>query len=342
MATQKRASLAPYEPYSMQELLKRTTKRFPNKVAIIDGERRFTYRQFDEYSDRFAAALEKLGVAKADYVGILVPNCVEFEIAFYGIVKAGAVVTTVNSGYREGEIAHQLSDSGAKVLVVHEDLLQMAESAQDAITDLNRLILIKQTSDDPESFWGLIEHAPAKPHGAHVDAEGDMATVDDRMSVMTPTEVEAIAVACIAALERRSDRARTGPICEFADLGLRREALEYAAKRDIAATDWMVGLGVERDLTGLEMLGVARAATDGREWTPQPDGRPVITLPIWSGECCLDILALDPEGADRWWCRTDIVPVIDPNEIARCEFLDEPLHIHADPLSWLRASVAAS
>ena len=177
MATQKRASLAPYESYSMQELLKRTTKRFPSKVAIIDGDRRFTYRQFDEYSDRFAAALAKLGVAKSDYVGILVPNCVEFEIAFYGIVKVGAVVTTVNSGYRGREIAHQLSDSGVKVLVVHEDLLQLAEAAQDAIPDLNRLIVIKQTSDDPESFWGLIEHAPAKPPSVATNPKKDLAVL---------------------------------------------------------------------------------------------------------------------------------------------------------------------
>ena len=131
-------------------------------------------------------------------------------------------------------------------------------------------------------------------------------------------------------------------IGEFAELGLRREALAYAAKRDVAATDWMMGLGIDRDLTGVEMLGVTRAATEGREWIPQPDGRPVITLPIWSGECCIDILALSPEDADEWWCRTDIVPVIDPIEIARCEFLDEPLHIHASPLSWLRAGATGT
>ncbi len=135
----------------------------------------------------------------------------------------------------------------------------------------------------------------------------------------------------------RPGRAEPELIGDFADLGLRREALAYAVKRDVAATDWMVGLGIERDLTGVEMLGVTRAATEGREWTPQADGRPVITLPIWSGECCLDILALSPEDANKWWCRTDIAPVLDPNEIARCEFLDEPLDIHASPLAWLRA-----
>ena len=173
-------------------------------------------------------------------------------------------------------------------------------------------------------------------------ASDDVVTVDDLVSARLPAEVEAIAVACMGALKRRPSRARGAIEGEYADLGLRREALAHAAKRDVAATDWMVGLGIERDLTGVEMLGVTRAATEGHEWTPQSDGRPVITLPIWSGECCLDILALSPEDANKWWRRTDIAPVIDPNEIARCEFFDEPLHIHANPLSWLRSSATGT
>ena len=210
----------------------------------------------------------------------------------------------------------------------------------------------------------MTTHPPTESHGTGAMGDGDTVQGDAAQSVstrtagalvsaMTPAQVEAVAVACMAALERRPGRTRTGPLGEFADLGLRSEALEYARKRDIAATDWMVGLGIPRDLTGVEMLGVTRAETGNRKWTPptpgaktiitrplwapKPDGRPIITLPIWSGECCIDILALSPEDANEWSCLTDIVPVLDPNEIARCEFLDEPLHVHASPLSWLRA-----
>ena len=177
MGTPQRASLAPYESYPVQELLKRTARRLPNKVAVIDGERRFTYRQIDEYSNRLAAALTTHGVAKGDNVGILAPNCAEFEIAFFGILKAGAVATTVNSGYREREIAHQFTNSGAKVLVVHQELLQMAQSAQDAMPSLKRLIIIKETSNAPDSFWGLIEGAPATPPSVTIDPREDLAAL---------------------------------------------------------------------------------------------------------------------------------------------------------------------
>ncbi|MCY3638827.1 MAG: AMP-binding protein, partial [Chloroflexi bacterium] len=88
-----RASLAPYPTYPLQHILSETARRLPQKAAIIDGEYVYSYQQLDAYSNRFAAALAKLGVVKGDRVGLLAPNCAEFEIAFFGIVKAGAVVT---------------------------------------------------------------------------------------------------------------------------------------------------------------------------------------------------------------------------------------------------------
>ena len=172
-----RASLSPYDSYPLQRVLQRTARRLPQKVAVIDGERRFTYRQMDEYSDRFAAALASIGVAKGDPVGVLAPNCVEFEIAFYGILKAGAVVTTVNSGYREREIAHQLDNSGAEVLVVHRDLVQMAQAARDGAPRLKRLVVIEEESQDPDSFWGLVEHAPVSAPQVVLDPKEDLAAL---------------------------------------------------------------------------------------------------------------------------------------------------------------------
>jgi acyl-CoA synthetase (AMP-forming)/AMP-acid ligase II len=177
MAREARASLASYESYPFQRVLQRTADRLPDKVAVIDGERRFTYRDLDGHSSRLAAALASLGVAKGDRVGLLAPNCAEFVIAFYGILKVGAVATTINSGYREREIAHQLNDCGARVLIVHEALLGMADSARDATAGLERLIAIKEGSDDADSFWGLIEHAQATPPSVAIEPSDDLAAL---------------------------------------------------------------------------------------------------------------------------------------------------------------------
>ena len=118
---------------------------------------------------------------------------------------------------------------------------------------------------------------------------------------------------------------------------LRREALSYSSKRTVDVADWMVRLGVERDLTGRLALGVSRAEIVGRFWEPSSEGEPVLTCPIWVGNDCIDIVALDPKDESRWWARTDIASVIDSEQIARAVHFDEPLDIHASPLAWLRA-----
>ncbi|MCH8205501.1 MAG: AMP-binding protein [Chloroflexi bacterium] len=63
--------MAPYEEYPLSQLIKRTAARIPDKVAIIDGDNEYTFRQIDEHSDRFASALAGLGISKGDRVGIL-------------------------------------------------------------------------------------------------------------------------------------------------------------------------------------------------------------------------------------------------------------------------------
>ena len=60
----------------------------------------------------------------------MAPNCTEFEIAFFGIVRVGVVATILNSAYQQREIAHQINDSGAETLIVYEALEGIAKEAQ--------------------------------------------------------------------------------------------------------------------------------------------------------------------------------------------------------------------
>ena len=177
LAGSARGSLAPYAAYPLQDILTDTARRLPHKTAIVDGEFSYTYQQLDMYSDRLAAALALLGFGKGDVVGILAPNCVEFEVAFFGILKAGATATTINSGYREREVAHQLNNSGARGLIAHESLAHLIEGAGESIPALERVIEIQGTSRDPAKFWGLIERAPATPPRVDIDPMEDLAAL---------------------------------------------------------------------------------------------------------------------------------------------------------------------
>jgi long-chain acyl-CoA synthetase len=94
----------------------------------------------NELTDRLAAALTDMGISKGDRVGILMPNTPQFVIAFYGILKAGAVVVATNPLYTPAEIVHQVNDAGVQVMFVMEDLYRSIKTALPR-TQIQRLVV---------------------------------------------------------------------------------------------------------------------------------------------------------------------------------------------------------
>jgi len=171
-----RPSLAPYESYPIHQLLGKVTKLNGDRTAVVDGDRSFTYSTLHNLSSRFASVLVDLGAKKGDRVGILAPNCVEFVIAFYGITDSGCVVTTINSGYREREIAHQVSDSGCDLMVVHESLEQVLNAAFEITGRKVKTIVITSETSHPGSFWNLLGKSPPF-QGVSIDPDKDLAAL---------------------------------------------------------------------------------------------------------------------------------------------------------------------
>ncbi|RIK43510.1 MAG: long-chain fatty acid--CoA ligase [Chloroflexi bacterium] len=112
----------------LPQLLVDSAQKYPNHTALrfvlkylplgIKIQSTFTYRQLDEATDRFAAALQKLGVRKGDRVAIMMPNIPQLVIAYFGALKAGATVVSTNPTYTPRELQHQLSDSGAETIIL--------------------------------------------------------------------------------------------------------------------------------------------------------------------------------------------------------------------------------
>ena len=172
-----RSSLEPYAVHPVQQYLIDAADKWPSKIAIIDGDRRFTFGDINAHSDRFAAALADMGVKKGDRVGLIAPNCAEFEIAFFAVLKAGAIVTTLNSGYREREIAHQLNNSRASILIVHDSLLEMAEAAKPLLDNPPEIVAIHPDAIDPTSFWARIAAASSTAPDVEIDPMNDLAVL---------------------------------------------------------------------------------------------------------------------------------------------------------------------
>jgi len=108
------------------EALIRTAKKFPDHTGFIFMGRRITYRELDILVNRFANALIDLGVKAGDKVGMLLPNLPQLIIANHAVHRLGAVTAMNNPLYTEQELAHQLNDCDAKVIITLDLLLPRA------------------------------------------------------------------------------------------------------------------------------------------------------------------------------------------------------------------------
>jgi acyl-CoA synthetase (AMP-forming)/AMP-acid ligase II len=98
--------------------------------ALIDGSSgaAITFGELEGMVTKIAAALAERGIGAGDVVALFAPNTPHYAAVFHGILRANAVVTSVNSLYTPGELAHQLADSGAKLLVTVSPFLERARA----------------------------------------------------------------------------------------------------------------------------------------------------------------------------------------------------------------------
>ena len=106
-----------YEEVCMPDFLERTAQELPDKPALIFQGTTVTFGELKEMVDRFAACLAAFGVKPKDAVAILLPNIIPCVVAYYAILKIGAITVMNNPLYSDPELEHQFNDSGAKVLI---------------------------------------------------------------------------------------------------------------------------------------------------------------------------------------------------------------------------------
>ena len=98
----------------------RMCENYPDRSAIIYLGERFSYAKLRDLINRFAGALDNLGVRKGDRVMIYVANCVQWVIAFFGIQKVGAVAVPVSPIYTSHEIEYMINDSGTETIICQD------------------------------------------------------------------------------------------------------------------------------------------------------------------------------------------------------------------------------
>jgi len=106
-----------YKSEPVQTYLTNAAKEFPNKSAIHFMGKEMSYETLHEHACKLASYLQKLGLEKGDRVAMMLPNCPQAVVSYYGILLAGGVVVPTNPLYTEREIEYQMKDSGAKAII---------------------------------------------------------------------------------------------------------------------------------------------------------------------------------------------------------------------------------
>jgi long-chain acyl-CoA synthetase len=138
--------------------LDRAAQKFPDHVALLqvgpNFDRRLTYAQLDDLSDRFAMSLLRRGLQRGDRVAVILPNCPQFVIAAFGIWKAGGVLVQTNPLYKGRDLAFNLKDSGARFAVAISRLFKHLDEVRPH-TDLQSII-VTNVHDFFPTKWRLL------------------------------------------------------------------------------------------------------------------------------------------------------------------------------------------
>ena len=165
---------------SLTDFLEEAVAKHRDLVALTQGEREISYGQLLEQSERLAAALASLGIAKGDRVGLMLPNCPEYVIGFFGVVRIGAAATQVNPIYVERELEHIFDNSGSETAIVHASMYRKLKAVQPR-TRLRRVISVGTLEggldEDDTTFDELVGSASGPAPEVEIDPREDLATI---------------------------------------------------------------------------------------------------------------------------------------------------------------------
>jgi fatty-acyl-CoA synthase len=176
---------ANHVPLTPLSHLNRAADIFPQRQALVDRSRSFTYAQMHERVTRLASALAGRGIRPGDVVATLLPNITAQVEAHFGVPACGAVLNAINTRLETETVNYILSHGGAKILLVDNALLPLAEAAISRMAE----------ADAPEIIEVADHEAGFMPDGRHMEYEDLLAGGDPGFRwIMPEDEWESIAL----------------------------------------------------------------------------------------------------------------------------------------------------
>jgi len=180
-----------YPVMPIYQLLNSTAARYPDTVAMRFAGMELTYQEFLTLTHKFANALKVRGVMKGDRVAIHLPNCPQFAVAYYGIMKVGAIFVPCSPLAGERELEYQLNDASVETLItldliagVFDKILGNTKVKNLIVTSLADTYppvsapvkgLTKQPIEKGEDFLKLLDEGDTDPMNEGIEPEKDIA-----------------------------------------------------------------------------------------------------------------------------------------------------------------------
>ena len=164
-------------PLTPLEFARRARRLYADGEAVVDGEQRWTYAQFFDRCDRWSSVLQDLGVGAGDRVATLAPNTHAQLESFYSVPQLGAVLVPINYRLIAEDFVYLLNHSGAKVVCVHPDFLEVMDGIRERIPGVRHFV----SFGDPRPGWIDYEAAVAAASGSFDRpeiSEGDLLTIN--------------------------------------------------------------------------------------------------------------------------------------------------------------------
>jgi fatty-acyl-CoA synthase len=169
-------------PLSPLEFLRRARRLYPDREAVVDENLRLTYTEFGKRCDRWSAALQQLGVNKGDRVAYIAPNTHAQLESFYAVPQIGAVLVPINYRLIADDFAYIIQHSGATVVCVHSDYLEVVERIRHELPGVKHFVALEGLTDSlHETGWldyeTLLTNAPETFSRPQIN-EDDLLTIN--------------------------------------------------------------------------------------------------------------------------------------------------------------------
>lgn len=118
-------------------------REIPERTAVVFKDKRYTYKELDEISDRLGKYIASLGIGREDVVSILIPRCEYMAIAPLGVIKAGAAYQPLDPTYPKDRLMYMLEDAQAKLLIVDRELLPLVDGYEGNVLYMDEIMQIE-------------------------------------------------------------------------------------------------------------------------------------------------------------------------------------------------------